>query len=127
MSKSLTFLELEAMLRKYKEIGNEEVTLKIDAVLDLIDLLKQKIIMSIKAYELKLKVDAENAFWQSIFENKIVNGKVIRFTEFGAFVDKALVNIADIFTINPTTSATAFNIVNTAYAKKSNHERGRCR
>ena len=41
MSKSLTFLELEAMLRKYKEIGNEEVTLKIDAVLDLIDLLKQ--------------------------------------------------------------------------------------
>ena len=41
MSKSFTFLELEAMLRKYKEIGNEEVTLKIDAVLDLIDLLKQ--------------------------------------------------------------------------------------
>lgn len=52
-----------------------------------IDLIKQKIIMSVKAYELKLKVDAENAFWQSIFENKIVKGTVIRFTDFGAFVN----------------------------------------
>ena len=52
-----------------------------------IDLIKQKIIMSIKAYEQKLKIDAENAFWQSIFENKIVNGIVVRFTNFGAFVN----------------------------------------
>lgn len=52
-----------------------------------IDLIKKKIIASIKAYEDKQKIDLETAFWQSIFENKIVTGTVIRFTEFGAFVN----------------------------------------
>lgn len=52
-----------------------------------IDLINKKIIASIKAYEEKQKIDLETAFWQSIFENKIVKGTVVRFTDFGAFVN----------------------------------------
>jgi 4-hydroxy-3-methylbut-2-enyl diphosphate reductase len=57
------------------------------AVVVEIDLLKHKIIASIRAFEENEQQDRETAFWESIFENKIVNGKVVRFTDFGAFVN----------------------------------------
>ncbi len=63
------------------------VNKQVNAIVVEIDLLKQKIIASIRACEENEKHDTETAFWQSIFENKIVNGKVVRFTDFGAFVN----------------------------------------
>ncbi len=60
---------------------------KVKAVVLEIDILKQKIVASIKSYEENEKISNENAFWSSIFENKIVNGKVVRFTDFGAFIN----------------------------------------
>ena len=47
----------------------------------------KKIVMSSRAFEEKEQVTVENAFWQAIFENKVVSGKVVRFTDFGAFVN----------------------------------------
>lgn len=52
-----------------------------------IDLIKQQIIASIRAYEEHKKIDDETAFFNSTFENKIVAGKVVRFVDFGAFVE----------------------------------------
>lgn len=52
-----------------------------------IDLISKKLVASIRSYENKVKLDTETAFFQSIFENKIVTGKVVRFTDFGAFVN----------------------------------------
>jgi len=48
---------------------------------------EKKIIMSSRAYEEKEQISLENAFWQATFENKVVSGKVVRFTDFGAFVN----------------------------------------
>lgn len=63
------------------------VNKQLKAVVLEIDLLSKKIVASIKAFEENEKHDKETAFWQAIFENKIVTGKVVRFTDFGAFVD----------------------------------------
>lgn len=52
-----------------------------------IDLIKREIVASIKAYEEHKKLDNETAFFSSTFENKIVSGKVVRFVDFGAFVE----------------------------------------
>ncbi len=52
-----------------------------------IDLINKKIVASIRAYEENEKQTKETAFWLAIFENKIVSGKVVRITDFGAFVD----------------------------------------
>lgn len=48
---------------------------------------EKKIIMSSRAFEEKEQINLENAFWQATFENKVVVGKVVRFTDFGAFVN----------------------------------------
>jgi len=79
----------------YSQISNRKVdnnlqnyvNKKVNAVVLELDLIKQKIVCSIKAYEENEQHTAETAFWQAIFENKIVNGKVVRFTDFGAFVN----------------------------------------
>ena len=47
----------------------------------------KKFIMSTRAFEEKEQITLENAFWQATFENKVVSGKVVRFTDFGAFVN----------------------------------------
>ena len=52
-----------------------------------INFIDKKIVCSIKAYEEKEKQTKETAFWLAIFENKVVSGKVVRFTDFGAFVN----------------------------------------
>lgn len=63
------------------------VNKQVHAIVVEIDLLTRKIIASIKSYEENEKHDKETAFWEAIFENKVVNGKVVRFTDFGAFVN----------------------------------------
>ncbi len=63
------------------------VNKQVKAVVLEMDLIKHKIVASIKSHEENEKISTENAFWSSIFENKIVSGKVVRFTDFGAFVN----------------------------------------
>ena len=52
-----------------------------------INFVDKKIICSIRAYEENEQQTKETAFWLAIFENKVVSGKVVRFTDFGAFVN----------------------------------------
>ncbi len=52
-----------------------------------IDLANNKVIASIRAYEDKEKQTAEQNFWSSIFEGKVVKGKVVRIVDFGVFVN----------------------------------------
>lgn len=56
------------------------------AVLE-IDLVSHRIVASTRAVEEKEKIDKENAFWQAIYDGKIVRGVVSHFTSFGAFID----------------------------------------
>ncbi len=63
------------------------VNKKFKAIVLEIDLIRQKVIASIKAYEEHKKLDDETAFFSSTFENKIVTGTVVRFVDFGAFVN----------------------------------------
>lgn len=51
-----------------------------------IDLSTNKIVASIKAYDRQEKLTKEKAFWESMYENKIVSGVVSHFADFGAFV-----------------------------------------
>lgn len=47
----------------------------------------RSIVASIKLLEDSIKENAENLFWNSIFINKIVKGKVKKILNYGAFVD----------------------------------------
>ncbi len=46
-----------------------------------------KLVASVKEYEQKRQLSIEQAFWGAIFVDKVVKGKVVRFTDFGAFVN----------------------------------------
>lgn len=79
----------------YSQISNRRVDNNLDnyvnkqvsaAVLE-IDIISHKIVASIRAVEEKERIDKENAFWGSMYEGKIVRGKVVRLTDFGAFVN----------------------------------------
>lgn len=61
---------------------NEQVT----AVVLEIDMVAQKVIASMRAFEEKVKLNAEQAFWGAIYEGKLVRGTVARVTDFGVFV-----------------------------------------
>lgn len=79
----------------YSQISNRRVDNNLEnyvnkqfnAVVLEIDIINKKIVASIKAYEENEKHNAETAFWSAIFEGKVVSGKVVRFTDFGAFVN----------------------------------------
>ena len=63
------------------------VNKQFNAVVLEIDLVGSKIVASIRAFEENERITKENAFWGAIFENKVVKGKVVRFTDFGVFVN----------------------------------------
>ena len=79
----------------YSQISNRRVdknlknyiNKQLSAVVLEVDRENKKFIMSSRAFEEQEQITLENAFWQAIFENKIVSGKVVRFTDFGAFVN----------------------------------------
>ncbi len=79
----------------YSQISNRKVdnnlknyiNQQMNAIVIECDKENKKFIMSIRAFEEKEQVTIENAFWQAMFENKVVSGKVVRFTDFGAFVN----------------------------------------
>lgn len=66
----------------YKTIGKQ-----FEATVTEIDKDKKIIIASIKLLEEKIKETNETLFWNSIFINKIVRGKVKKLMPYGAFVD----------------------------------------
>ncbi len=51
-----------------------------------IDLINNKIIASIKAYDRQEKLTQKQNFWKSLFLDKIVKGTVSHYTDFGVFV-----------------------------------------
>lgn len=51
-----------------------------------IDLINNKIIASIKAFDRQEKLTQKQNFWKSMFLNKIVKGIVSHYTDFGVFV-----------------------------------------
>ena len=72
--------------RRVDELKNY-VNKQLDVIILEINLSTFKIVASSKAYEENERHTIETAFWSAIFENKIVEGKVVRFTDFGAFVN----------------------------------------
>ena len=58
-----------------------------EATVTEIDKENKKIIASIKLLEDKIRENVESLFWNSIFINKIVKGKVKKILDFGAIVD----------------------------------------
>lgn len=66
----------------HKTIGKQ-----FEATVTEIDKYKRQIIASIKLLEEKVKETNEALFWNSIFINKIVRGKVKKIMPYGAFVD----------------------------------------
>lgn len=58
-----------------------------EATVTEIDKDNKKIIASIKLLEDKIRENVESLFWNSIFINKIVKGKVKKILDFGAIVD----------------------------------------
>jgi 4-hydroxy-3-methylbut-2-enyl diphosphate reductase len=66
-----------------KNYVNKQLTA---AIIEL-DLANNKIVASVKAHEQEEQQTKEVAFWNAIFENKVVTGRVVRFTDFGVFVN----------------------------------------
>ena len=58
-----------------------------EAVVTEISRENKKIIASIKMLETQIKEKNESLFWSSVFINKIVNGKVKKILDYGAFVE----------------------------------------
>lgn len=48
---------------------------------------KKKVVASIRALNNKIRKEQEDSFWNGIAVDKIVEGKITKFTDFGAFVD----------------------------------------
>ena len=72
--------------RRVDELKNY-VNKQLDVVILEINLSTFKIVASSRAFEENERHTVETAFWEAIFENKVVSGKVVRFTDFGAFVN----------------------------------------
>ena len=66
----------------HKTIGKQ-----FEATVTEIDKYKKRIIASIKLLEEKIKETNEALFWNSIFINKVVRGKIKKILPYGAFVD----------------------------------------
>ena len=60
---------------------------QLEVVVTEIDHEKKSIVASAKLLQEQIKVALENSFWNSIFINKVVTGKVKKIMPYGAFVD----------------------------------------
>lgn len=76
----------EASLKYVKDLKSF-VGKQLEVVVTEIDHEKKSIIASAKLLQEQIKVAMENNFWNSIFINKIVQGKVKKIMPYGAFVD----------------------------------------
>ncbi|MEG1527709.1 MAG: 4-hydroxy-3-methylbut-2-enyl diphosphate reductase [Clostridia bacterium] len=62
-------------------------TLSLLALPDGVDSAKKKIVASHREFIIREKKEKEDKFWNNIEVNEIVEGKVVRFSNFGAFVE----------------------------------------
>ncbi len=72
---------------KYKNDLKHYVGTDCKALVLEINATKKKIVASIRSLNNKLREEKEDSFWNGIAVNKIVEGKVTKFVDFGAFVD----------------------------------------
>lgn len=66
---------------------NRFVGKQMEAVVTEIDKENKRIVGSVKLLQQQTRVAIENNFWNSIFINKVVKGKVVRILPYGAFVN----------------------------------------
>ena len=71
---------------RYVKNFNALVGKQMEAVVTEIDKDKKLIVASVKLLQEQTRVAIENNFWNIIFVNKVVNGKVVRIMPYGAFV-----------------------------------------
>ena len=81
------FIPTSEISEKYIPDFKELIGKRKEAVVTEIDREAHSIIGSVKMLENQTRVTTENNFWNSIFINKIVKGRVERFAAFGAFVN----------------------------------------
>lgn len=84
-----------------KQINPRKFLLKqVNALVTEINLDEKRIIASIKILEDQIREANENAFWRSVFVNKIVDGTVKHIVPYGAFVEvggiTCLLHISDV-------------------------------
>ncbi len=76
----------EVSLRYVKDLKSF-VGKQLEVVVTEIDHEKKSIVASAKLLQEQIKVALENSFWNSIFINKIVTGKVKKIMPYGAFIE----------------------------------------
>ena len=80
------FVPMSEISSKTKDV-HKTIGKQFEATVTEIDKYKKRIIASIKLLEEKIKETNEALFWNSIFINKVVRGKVKKIMPYGAFVD----------------------------------------
>ncbi len=80
------FVPMSEISPKTKDV-HKTIGKQFEATVTEIDKYKKRIIASIKLLEEKIKETNEALFWNSIFINKVVRGKVKKIMPYGAFVD----------------------------------------
>lgn len=81
------FIPMSQLSNKYIENAEEFVGQELEARVIRCDLKKQRAIFSRKSVLREERKKQIEAIWQNIHEGDIIEGKVMRFTDFGAFVD----------------------------------------
>ena len=87
------FVPMSEISEKIRDV-RKTIGKQFEATVTEIDKENKKIIASIKLLENQIKENVESLFWNSIFINKIVKGKVKKILEYGAIVE---VNGVDCF------------------------------
>ena len=80
------FVPMSEISPKTKDV-HKTIGKQFEATVTEIDKYEKRIIASIKLLEEKIKETNEALFWNSIFINKVVRGKVKKIMPYGAFVD----------------------------------------
>ncbi|MGE9896781.1 bifunctional 4-hydroxy-3-methylbut-2-enyl diphosphate reductase/30S ribosomal protein S1 [Anaerovoracaceae bacterium SGI.195] len=81
------FIPMSQLSNKYIENAEEFVGQELEARVIRCDLKKQRAIFSRKSVLREERKKQIEAIWENIHEGDIIEGKVMRFTDFGAFVD----------------------------------------
>ncbi len=81
------FIPMSQLSSKYIENAEEFVGQELEARVIRCDLKKQRAIFSRKSVLREERKKQIEAIWKNIHEGDIIEGKVMRFTDFGAFVD----------------------------------------
>lgn len=79
-------IPFDQVSEKYVKNFHALVGKQMEAVVTEINKEEKRIVASVKLLQEQTRVAIENNFWNSIFINKIVNGKVARIMPYGAFV-----------------------------------------